>query len=108
MSKLLLGLFGPSWRTTLTGYATAAAVAATDYVQSSGNLSKLDPKALVVAVGIAVLGRFAKANNVSNSPTPLAVPQTIVTTPNGTPREPVALAEPVKVVAPEDQHTPHA
>ncbi len=77
MSKLLLTIFGSSWRTTLTGYATAAGVAGMDYIQASGDPSKIDPKGLIAAVGIALLGRLAKDHNVSNSPTPLPTPQPV-------------------------------
>jgi hypothetical protein len=72
MTNVLLFLFGQSWKTTLSGYATAAAVTGWDYVQSSGDLSKLDIKSLLIAIGIAILGRMAKDKNVSNSPTPMA------------------------------------
>lgn len=80
MSNFLKTVFGSSWRTTLAGYGTAAAVSAADYVQANGDLSHLDVKSLVAAVGIAVLGRFAKATNVSNSPTPLADGHEVVAT----------------------------
>ncbi len=77
MNKLFLTIFGASWKTTLAGYATAAGVAGLDYIQASGDLSKIDPKGLVAAVGIALLGRLSKDHNVSNSPTPLPTPQPV-------------------------------
>jgi hypothetical protein len=100
MSNFVETVFGSSWRTTLAGYGTAAAVAAFDYIQANGDLSKIDTKSLVAAVGIAVLGRVAKATNVSNSPTPLAVGQPIVlSTPKVLAAPPVVaeLAKPVEV-----------
>ena len=77
MNKILASILGNSWQTTLAGYGTAAAIAGWDYVQASGDLTKLDPKGLVAAVGLAILGRLAKDHNVSNAPAPLPESQVV-------------------------------
>jgi len=68
--KVLKVSLGTSWKTTLAGYGTAATLGAYQYVQTSGDLSRINVNALIVAVGAALLGRFAKDHNVSNAPAP--------------------------------------
>ena len=74
MNSFLQAVFGASWKTTVAGYGTAAIIAAGDYLQNNG---KVDAGALATAVGIAVLGRFAKDHNVSNAPSPNPTGKTV-------------------------------
>jgi len=71
MKALKNFILGASVQTTLSGYGTAAAIAGYNYFQSL-NGQPLNYNALIVAIGIAVLGRFAKDHNVSNSPAPMS------------------------------------
>ncbi len=57
-------IFGPSWRTSLTGYLGAVAIAILPILQAGRFPTSQD---LLIAASVAVLGRFAKDHNVSGS-----------------------------------------
>lgn len=115
MTKLLVALFGASWRTTLLGFAEAIGMAVVTYLAagipdlSTTQRQQIFVGGLMTAVVTAIRGYFTKDKNVSNSPTPLAVAQPVVpiTTPAATAPVPVPMAQPVVVAAPPQPEPPH-
>jgi len=91
MTKLLVTLFGASWRTTLLGFAEAIGMAVLTYLATGiPDLSDDQKKqvwigGLLTAVITAIRGYFTKDKGVSNSPTPLAVAQPVVPVPAAKP-----------------------
>jgi hypothetical protein len=116
MTKLLVTVFGASWRTTLLGFAEAIGMAVLTYLAagipdlSDSQKQQIFIGGLLTAVVTAIRGYFTKDKNVSNSPTPLAVAQPIVpvTKPSaaGAP-DAVPLAQPVVVAATPKPEPPH-
>jgi hypothetical protein len=82
MTNFLVKVFGPSWQTTLSGLLGGIAIAVWPILQSAIQTQmtgvKVDWNNVLMGVVIAVCGYLAKAHNVSNSPTPLAVAQSVV------------------------------
>src|SRR5271165_5209542 len=83
MTKILVTLFGASWRTTLLGFAEAIGMAVLTYLATGiPDLSDDQKKqvwigGLLTAVITAIRGYFTKDKGVSNSPTPLAIAQPV-------------------------------
>lgn len=63
-------LFGPSWKTSLLGLATAVAIAVANYAQAQPQ-----PGWYLVALAFAALGRLAKDADKTNAPDPTPTSQ---------------------------------
>ena len=93
-------IFGASWTTSLTGLLGGLAIALWPIIQSAVNTQmqgvKIDWQSVLIGAVVAVAGYFAKAHNVSNSPTPIAVAQEVIpVTAATTAAAPVEMAKPV-------------
>jgi hypothetical protein len=99
MTNFLSRIFGPSWLTTVSGLLGGIAIAILPILQSAvatqGAGIRVDWNNVLMGAVVAVVGYFAKAHNVSNSPTPLAVAQAVVPVEVTTP--PPVLAKPAVV-----------
>lgn len=56
-------IFGPSWRTSLTGYVLAAWIAVEPLIKSD----RIDWGMVALAALVAVMGRLAKDHNVTGT-----------------------------------------
>ena len=78
MKQVLIFLLGASWRTTLVGLVEATALQGLTYAI---NTEFKDPKIFWCGMGMSIItvirGRLTKDAEVSNSPHPLAIAQTV-------------------------------
>ncbi len=72
MTKLVLFLFGPSWKSSLVGLGVGVATAIVTYAQAQP-----EPGWYLVAMGFAALGRLVKDSDKSNASTPIATSQKV-------------------------------
>ena len=66
MTKILMFLFGASWKTSLIGLGSGLIVAATAYAQS-----RPEPGWYVVAIALGAIGRLAKDTGVTGGTVPV-------------------------------------
>lgn len=60
LAKILLWVFGTSWKTTVAGYVSAVAITLGAYLTSVMAGTSFDWKFVWVAAAIGVLGRLSK------------------------------------------------
>jgi hypothetical protein len=75
--KVLTAVFGRSYPTTIAGYSAAVCLGAYDYLNHHDPNDPQFWAGLAGAVAVAVLGRLAKAEGYSNSPSPLPEAQPV-------------------------------
>lgn len=103
MKQFLIAVLGTSWKSTLTGFAEAVFVQVLDYVAThamgdSPQSRQLFFGGLGLSVCMLVRGRISKDANVSNSPNPIVVAQTVI--PVEAPTLPPSVVQPVMLAKP--------
>lgn len=82
---MMTKLFGASWKLTLAGYLGGILIVAQEMLESGTTIPTDGVGWIKFATGfvVAYIGWQAKSKDVSNSQHPMAVAQSIVTTPSG-------------------------
>jgi hypothetical protein len=102
---------GASWTVRLSGLLGGAMIAlwpiAKSALDTQMNGVKIDWNSVITGAVVALIGYLAKAHNVSNSPTPLAVAQPIVLMPSAAASTAAGvLAQPVPTIPPHTNDLP--